>query len=627
MTEQRGNFFMSGGLMAGERGASMKRSWAYALIAALVWGGSISGASAEPPPLLPIQGYLTDNASAPLDGTHQIRFRLYDADMAGNSLFEETLDVNVADGFFTIYLGDTTPLDLAIFKDHAEVYLGIKVGTDAEASPRLQLGSTAFASLAAFCGDADTVGGLAPEDLQTRVVGTCSSNQFVQTIGDDGTVTCAAPTAETDPTITTLTNGRYCTSDGSHVVCDQVFPTEADPQVGTLNAGGACSSNGTVINCTGAAPVTTEADPEVGALTSGRWCTTDGNAVNCTQTAPLLSEADPQVGTLNVGGSCFSNGTQINCTGPIPVVTEDDPQVGTLANKEWCTSDGTTISCTTDPPVLTESDPKVGTLVNGSYCVSNGSVVNCNQSLPAETDPQVGTLASNDVPRWNGSALATGKITDNGTNVGINNTSPDRALDVTGDVEIPSANDYRYATAKTFNTYLTPARFQPLSTSYAQYWALETSGHGHMSDTDASSNAVAMMADVDLPQNATITTAQCYYEDTTTTEGIGYTLTIFMGGSIAINSNFSLYRRLQTSATVEQILTDAVSTTNAGTVTPPSSSGWSSSSIVTANSQLVDNSAYDYYMYVFWAVNNDTVSTLKFYGCKVTYTVQSIALP
>jgi hypothetical protein len=527
----------------------MKRSWAFAWIAALI-GMISSSASAEPPPLLPIQGYLTDSASAPLDGTHQIRFRLYDTDVAGTALFEETLDVNVADGFFTIYLGDTIALDLAIFRDNTDVYLGIKVGTDAEAAPRLQLGSTAFASLAAFCGDADTVGGLAPEDFQSRVVGTCASGQFMQTIADDGAVTCAAPAAETDPTIGNLTMNRYCTStNGTTVTCDQVLPSEGDPQVGTLAA----------------------------------------------------------------GGSCFSNGTLINCTGPTPVITEDDPQVGGLTNGRWCTTDGSSINCATNPPVLAEVDPKVGTLVNGSWCVSNGSVVSCNQSFPAEGDPQVGALSTSYVPRWDGAALNNGKIYDNNSNVGINNTAPDRQLDVVGDVEV--TGNYRYATPKAFSLYLSVAAFTPNSLADLEDWTKASAGYGYMTDTAAGAGGVVMMADVNLPDGVTMTGVSCVYQDES--------------GADAINlSSFILYRRPFASETATQIANTLFSTTAVETNPSPVTNMWFDNTFSPAGAEVVDNSQYDYYIYIAWNVSNDMAgATLKFYGCRVAYTASAIGLP
>jgi hypothetical protein len=44
----------------------------------------------------------------------------------------------------------------------------------------------------------------------------------------------------------------------------------------------------------------------------------------------------------------------------------------------------------------------------------------------------VGTLSSNKIPKWNGTSLADGLITDNGTNVGIGTGTPAAKLDVVG---------------------------------------------------------------------------------------------------------------------------------------------------------------------------------------------------
>ncbi|MGB3076473.1 MAG: hypothetical protein WBB36_14185, partial [Chitinophagales bacterium] len=42
----------------------------------------------------------------------------------------------------------------------------------------------------------------------------------------------------------------------------------------------------------------------------------------------------------------------------------------------------------------------------------------------AETDPQVGTNTTSFIPRWNGTALVTGSMYDDGTNIGIGSSSP-----------------------------------------------------------------------------------------------------------------------------------------------------------------------------------------------------------
>jgi hypothetical protein len=67
-------------------------------------------------------------------------------------------------------------------------------------------------------------------------------------------------------------------------------------------------------------------------------------------------------------------------------------------------------------------------LILKSDATGNASWVNSN-TLPAlESDPQVGIITANRIPKWNGSLLTDGIITDNGTNVGIGTTTPNAAL-------------------------------------------------------------------------------------------------------------------------------------------------------------------------------------------------------
>jgi hypothetical protein len=133
-------------------------------------------AAAAPPPLLPLQGYLTDDSDVALDGTYKLTFTLYDDALAGSSQYTSSEAVAVARGNFTVYLGDQAPLDLKIMKAHDSLWLEIKIvqacATDTTCntgtllnrtlSPRLQLATTAFAASAAYCGDSATVGGQAP---------------------------------------------------------------------------------------------------------------------------------------------------------------------------------------------------------------------------------------------------------------------------------------------------------------------------------------------------------------------------------------------------------------------------------------------------------------------------------
>lgn len=47
-----------------------------------------------------------------------------------------------------------------------------------------------------------------------------------------------------------------------------------------------------------------------------------------------------------------------------------------------------------------------------------------------ETDPKVGSLTTHSVPKWNGSMMTNGTITDNGSQVGIGTTAPGARLDI-----------------------------------------------------------------------------------------------------------------------------------------------------------------------------------------------------
>lgn len=54
----------------------------------------------------------------------------------------------------------------------------------------------------------------------------------------------------------------------------------------------------------------------------------------------------------------------------------------------------------------------------------------------SEVDPKVGSNTTNYVPKWNGNALESGLVFDNGTNIGIGTTSPVAKLDVFGSIAV-----------------------------------------------------------------------------------------------------------------------------------------------------------------------------------------------
>lgn len=98
------------------------------------------------PQLIGVQGRLTDTVgNAVADGKYQITFRIYDAPAGGSTLWNSgAQSVPVAKGLFTYQLGSAVPLPSTLFAKDTIRYLGIKVGTDAEITPRTRLTSGTY---------------------------------------------------------------------------------------------------------------------------------------------------------------------------------------------------------------------------------------------------------------------------------------------------------------------------------------------------------------------------------------------------------------------------------------------------------------------------------------------------
>jgi hypothetical protein len=108
-------------------------------------------------PAMSYQGQLLDPfTSAPKHGDYLITFSIYDAPVAGSVLWNETKSIRVVDGLFSTLLGDVSPLNLDIFNGQ-QLWLGVKVGTDAETAPRQRL---AYAPYSLYSANADTLDGL-----------------------------------------------------------------------------------------------------------------------------------------------------------------------------------------------------------------------------------------------------------------------------------------------------------------------------------------------------------------------------------------------------------------------------------------------------------------------------------
>jgi len=74
------------------------------------------------------QGRLLGNRGNPIDGERDLTFHLYSVETGGTALWSEThSDVGVANGLFSVVLGETTPLDATDF--HLPLWLETVVGS------------------------------------------------------------------------------------------------------------------------------------------------------------------------------------------------------------------------------------------------------------------------------------------------------------------------------------------------------------------------------------------------------------------------------------------------------------------------------------------------------------------
>jgi len=96
------------------------------LISVLIFCLSVAGPGmAQVSKKLNYQGYLQDSLTGtPVTGTVQMEFALYDVPTGGSPLWNETQQVMVNAGRYSVHLGAVTPLNLTEVKPY---YLGIKI--------------------------------------------------------------------------------------------------------------------------------------------------------------------------------------------------------------------------------------------------------------------------------------------------------------------------------------------------------------------------------------------------------------------------------------------------------------------------------------------------------------------
>ncbi len=109
----------------------------------------VSSVFAEVPHLINYQGVLTDTLNNPIDGIHDLTFRIYPDSITTSSLWMEVhTGVDVEKGLFSVVLGSFIPFPASLF-EVKERWLGITVDGDDEMSSRARITSVPWALRAA----------------------------------------------------------------------------------------------------------------------------------------------------------------------------------------------------------------------------------------------------------------------------------------------------------------------------------------------------------------------------------------------------------------------------------------------------------------------------------------------
>jgi hypothetical protein len=104
-----------------------------------------SSGYADVPQMINYQGKITTLTGALVDTSVQMIFTVYDDSTSGTIFWADTISsVSVQKGIFSVLLGSNNPIPDSVFDGNIR-YLGTKVGTDAEMSPRKAMVSVAYA--------------------------------------------------------------------------------------------------------------------------------------------------------------------------------------------------------------------------------------------------------------------------------------------------------------------------------------------------------------------------------------------------------------------------------------------------------------------------------------------------
>ena len=320
------------------------------------------------------------------DGTYSIVFSIYSVSTAGTAIWTETQTPTVTNGIFQVNLGGPTPLPGAIDFNTSNIYLGVKVGADAEMLPRIQFTAVPQAF------NSEKLGGLDSTGFVQNQTGTPQTAGFningAGTIGTSLTTPLLQSAAATALGITGNAASTWSTSAGTLTIQSGSGTLSLGSTTTLSNTGALTISGGSTLTLasTGANAISLDSGTTGGiniGTTANAKTITLGNVTGATAVV-----VDCGTGGCSFGASATAHATTVGTTNTTSTTTlqagTGGVNIGTggVANTiQIGTTTGAvaqTINIGTNGTAASTTNVLIGSTVAGTTTVQNSASISLN---------------------------------------------------------------------------------------------------------------------------------------------------------------------------------------------------------------------------------------------------------